>query len=343
MVMGGNETEWCQLGSAGNIVDNLIAEGELADSIIVTLNNSHFSGTGFDIKSNVILAQDVVNNVIPFFEKNYKVSTDPKDRAYAGLSAGGVAASTVMEIAPDSFGYFGIISAAVQIDDEVFTDELISKLQTKKIYLSAGTVDFGLINSFFKASILDFMLPKLDAENIDYTFEIQNGGHDWNTWRGAFTTFAKDILWNQENIEYCITDGANKNIKQGEELKIKTDIPSSLFKMLIIDDQEIDRSKYTVSGDLITIILPKELISTLTIGEHILVIIANEGQAATMFNITADTNVLDIVENDQITKQSSHTAVLAPKTDDPSLFEVYCLFILLSGGAIVVIKKKYFN
>lgn len=340
---GGNETEWCQLGSAGNIVDNLIAEGELADSIIVTLNNSHFSGTGFDIKSNVILAQDVVNNVIPFIEKNYKVSTDPKDRAYAGLSAGGVAASTVMEIAPDSFGYFGIISVAVQIDDEVFTDELISKLQTKKIYLSAGTVDFGLINSFFKASILDFMLPKLDAENIDYTFEIQNGGHDWNTWRGAFTTFAKDILWNQENIEYCITDGANKNIKQGEELKIKTDIPSSLFKMLIIDDQEIDRSKYTVSGDLITIILPKELISTLTIGEHILVIIANEGQAATMFNITADTNVLDIVENDQITKQSSHTVVLAPKTDDPSLFEVYCLFILLSGGAIVVIKKKYFN
>lgn len=48
-----------------------------------------------------------------------------------------------MEIAPDSFGYFGIISAAVQIDDEVFTDELISKLQTKKIYLSAGTVDFA--------------------------------------------------------------------------------------------------------------------------------------------------------------------------------------------------------
>ena len=25
---GGNEIEWCQLGSAGNIVDNLIAEGE---------------------------------------------------------------------------------------------------------------------------------------------------------------------------------------------------------------------------------------------------------------------------------------------------------------------------
>ena len=116
----------------------------------MTLNNSHFSGTGFDIKSNVILAHDVVNNVIPFIEKNYKVSTDPKDRAYAGLSAGGVAASTVMEIAPDSFGYFGIISAAVQIDDEVFTDELISKLQTKKIYLSAGTVDFGLINSFLR-------------------------------------------------------------------------------------------------------------------------------------------------------------------------------------------------
>lgn len=112
--------------------------------------------------------------------------------------------------------------------------------------------------------------------------------------------------------------------------------------MLIFDDQEIDRSKYTVSGDLITIILPKELISTLTIGEHILVIIANEGQAATVFNITADTNVLDIVENDQITKQSSHTAVLAPKTDDPSLFGVYCLFILLRWGSNSCNKEKVF-
>lgn len=35
------------------------------------------------------------------------------------------------------------------------------------------------------------MLPKLDAENIDYTFEIQNGGHDWNTWRGALQHLLK--------------------------------------------------------------------------------------------------------------------------------------------------------
>lgn len=344
---GGNETEWFQLGSAGNIVDNLIINGELANCIIVTLNNSHFSNTGFDVASNSILVQDVVNNVIPFVEKNYKVSTDPKDRAYAGLSAGGVAASAVMEMAPDSFGYFGIISASAQIDDALFTDELVSKLQTKNIYLSAGTVDFGLINSFFQASILDYMLPKLDATNIKYTFETQNGGHDWNTWRGAFTTFAKDILWNPQNNEYYISN-VNK-IKQGDNIEFTTNLASSEILNIKIDNQIIDSNYYVVTNNKNTTVinLLNAYTLNLSIGNHTLTLITNNDEVSTTFTVTQKEIINNNPTNNDIKNEGSNTqfsdsqvTTKVPETGDSSSLAIYSSILLLSSIIIPIIKKK---
>ncbi len=65
-------------------------------------------------------------------KNNFKVSRKADDRAYLGLSAGGVASSTVMELEPDSFGAFGIVSAATQVEESTFTDELIAKLKNKE-------------------------------------------------------------------------------------------------------------------------------------------------------------------------------------------------------------------
>ena len=317
---GGNETEWCQLGSASSIVENLIAENKLADSIVVTLNNSHFSGTGFDVASNKILADDVVNNVIPFIESHYKVSTDPNDRSYAGLSAGGVAASTVMELAPDSFGAFGIISAAVQVDDSLFTDELVSKLKTKKIYISAGTVDFGLINSFFKASVVDFFMPQLDKYGIGYTFEKQNGAHDWNTWRGAFSRFASEILWNPEYVTYHLT--MVDTLNQGDNLTIKTDIPVSKYQTCIIDDQEVTPTVST-ENDFVTLTLAS---SKLALGKHTITVQATNGKTSGTF---------EVIEKVMVKNETSQ----AVKTGDDSYGQWYLLLCLLSFGFF---KKKAF-
>ena len=37
---GGNDVEWMNIASANNIMDNLIADGEVADAIVVTKDNT---------------------------------------------------------------------------------------------------------------------------------------------------------------------------------------------------------------------------------------------------------------------------------------------------------------
>lgn len=38
----------------------------------------------------------------------------------------------------------------------------------------------------------------LDESGVEYSFDVKNGAHDWGVWRDAFTTFAKDYLWDAE-------------------------------------------------------------------------------------------------------------------------------------------------
>ena len=40
---GGNEAEWMGIGAIPNIMDNLIAEGEVADAVVVTMDNAYFN------------------------------------------------------------------------------------------------------------------------------------------------------------------------------------------------------------------------------------------------------------------------------------------------------------
>ncbi len=40
---GGNDVEWMNIASANNIMDNLIADGEVADAIVVTKDNTYFN------------------------------------------------------------------------------------------------------------------------------------------------------------------------------------------------------------------------------------------------------------------------------------------------------------
>ena len=194
---GGNETEWLQLGAAANIFDNLIAEGEVLDTIVVTVDNSYWK-TGFTVESHQVIVDEVIDYIIPFMEENYSVSTEASGRAYAGLSAGGCATASVLQRAPEYFDYYGIISAACSED---WSNETIEAMKDgKTIFVTAGTVDFGLTGSMLS---VDGLTAKFDDAGIEYygTF-IQNGSHDWNVWRSGLTQFARDYLWcNEEEAD----------------------------------------------------------------------------------------------------------------------------------------------
>jgi enterochelin esterase family protein len=102
---GGSEDSWASLGRANYILDNLIATGNAKPMIVVMTNGNSWEvaapgeapagentkrpgGSGSGDRNG--FEKSVVNDVIPFIEKNYRVLADKNHRAIAGLSMDGM-------------------------------------------------------------------------------------------------------------------------------------------------------------------------------------------------------------------------------------------------------------
>ena len=93
---GGGEDHrgWMEQGRTAMIMDNLIAAGKAVPMIIVSANSnvqarSGGMGGGYSWQGMQTYRSELIDNVIPFVEKTYRVKKDRKSRAMCGLSMGG--------------------------------------------------------------------------------------------------------------------------------------------------------------------------------------------------------------------------------------------------------------
>ncbi len=185
---GGNEAEWMEIGAAANIMDNLIAAGEVEPTVMVTMDNQIFGW------NDEVTIPNLVEKIIPFMEKNYAVSKDAKDRALCGLSMGSMFTNSVAKTCPEEFGYLGSFSGGNNDIDGTHYDA--EKLNDTVLYLTAGCIDMAYNNKMGIAS-LDF-IAMYDEIGVKYDFDVLLGAHDWGVWRESLTNFAKDYLWTAE-------------------------------------------------------------------------------------------------------------------------------------------------
>ena len=186
---GGNEVEWHEIGAADNIMDNLIAAGEVdPNTIVVTMDNSYFGWNYTRIKQNLM------ENIIPYMEENYSVSHDARDRAFAGLSAGGMTASSVYSTLAGEFGYFGIWSYNVTVDVPN-----VENFDYPTLMLGYGHFDFG-------RSTYPRFIASLEAAGADYEYFEINGAHDWGVWRNLFSKFVKDFYGKMKISQQILVD-----------------------------------------------------------------------------------------------------------------------------------------
>lgn len=190
---GGNEVEWMNIGSANNIMDNLIADGEVAEAIVVTMDNTYFNFEKGDSLKNL------TNCIIPYIEKNYSVSTDPQDKALAGLSSGATVTVQAMLYSNETFGYYGVFSPSRTLDfvNETLTAEMIAKFpKAIQYYISVGIYD-----TFTRRDVNVQINEELKAAGANVVFKWKNGAHDWGVWRDQFSEFVKDYLWDAKKNE----------------------------------------------------------------------------------------------------------------------------------------------
>jgi len=204
---GGNEVEWFNIGSAKNIFDNLIAEGEVDPTIVVTMNNTVYN---FERGASV---QNIVEVIKPLIEEKYSVSTDAADRAIAGLSSGAsVTAQAALE-AVEEFDYYGIFSPSRTLNfikdadgNNTVTDaQRVGFRRAENFYVSVGEFD-----SFVRRNVNVDAYDELKSAGASTEFFWKPGAHDWAVWRNQLTEFAKDYLW-EEGEKFLFDDVKDEN------------------------------------------------------------------------------------------------------------------------------------
>ncbi len=193
---GGDEEAWSSMGRAAQILDNLIAKG-LAKPMIVVMPNGNpnqqaaqtfgLPTTEYDWRDPAnrnLYVKSLVEEIVPFIEKNYRVVAKKSHRAIAGLSMGGGHTIAATGMYPDKFDYICPLSMGSKKSDEL-TAQLqgIKKAGYKLYWLACGNTDF----LFENANELDSALTE---NGLKHTYFVSEGGHTWANWRLYLNTFA---------------------------------------------------------------------------------------------------------------------------------------------------------
>jgi enterochelin esterase family protein len=194
----GDETVWTNFGRANQILDNLIAEKKASPMVVVmpfAYAYPWYVGAAGE-KQRADFERDLLDDLIPFVQANYRVLADREHRALAGLSMGG---SLTINIGPrhlDLFSRLAVFSASAGNDPATTLQSLAPKTantQLKLFWLGIGTDDPGFVN----AKKTDDYLTSV---GIKHTFRTIPGAHTWIVWRRFLNEVAPQLFGPNGNV-----------------------------------------------------------------------------------------------------------------------------------------------
>ena len=180
------------MGRANIILDNLLAQGK-AKPMIVVMPAGHVvrSGTPVPVTGGQdLFAEDMLKDIIPYVEKNYRVLTRADQRAIAGLSMGGGQSLRIGLGNPSKFAYIGVFSSGVRAEGQADLEKQLQQVspeawkRLKLFWISCGVKD-----SIAYAGARN-LVALLDKNGIKYTYRESAGAHTWINWRHYLNEFA---------------------------------------------------------------------------------------------------------------------------------------------------------
>ncbi|TDB67582.1 alpha/beta hydrolase-fold protein [Arundinibacter roseus] len=195
---GGGEDQrgWATQGKTDLILDNLVAENKAKPMVVVMVDGNVSTGGLAGFNENVLrtFENELKGAVIPFVESNFKVETDAKNRALAGLSMGGLQTLYAGIKNTDLFSYLGVFSSGWFANNPQLSEPQYEFMKTnaktinsnlKKLYISmGGPEDIAHKNC-------QIMLQKFDELGVKYQYSESPGGHTWPVWRHDLHRFSQ--------------------------------------------------------------------------------------------------------------------------------------------------------
>ncbi|RYY56849.1 MAG: esterase [Chitinophagaceae bacterium] len=197
LISGTTDTEetWFKVGRVNVILDNLLAEGKVRPMIVVMPYGNVMARkaeqeygpkpadpTGREsadaLSRSADFEKDLVGNILPYIEKNYRVNTDKWSRAIGGFSRGG---GQTLRAAFGNTGTFGSICC---FSSYLSTDEMEKRYPA--ILSDAGNTNNQFRLFWIGVGVDDFLYPpavqfmnELKAKKIRYKSLVSAGGHTW--------------------------------------------------------------------------------------------------------------------------------------------------------------------
>ena len=212
---GDDQTGWVQFGEVKYIADKTIKKGKATPMIIVMPDaSSGKRGYTNDAKGEWRYEDFFFEEFMPFVEKTYRIKSEKRYRAIAGLSMGGGGTYYYALHRPDLFRTACPLSASArplnkegvksymkrrgmadasekQVEDwlkkynihEIIKNMPEDKKKSVRWYIDCGDDDFLYEGN----SLVHIAMRKND---IPHEFRIRDGKHDWTYWRH----FLYDVL-----------------------------------------------------------------------------------------------------------------------------------------------------
>jgi enterochelin esterase-like enzyme len=192
---------WVTEGRVQQIVDNAIADGRAVPMVVVipdthALDPDHVPRTqvGHYLNENVQAEdRELFEDIIPFVTAHYRVKTDAKDRALAGLSMGGYQTVYTGFVHPDQFSALGVFSAGILGEPQPLEQALQTpgKITADIHYLYVTT---GSKDPVTGPRTKEF-IERLDQLKIPYSFEqYPDQIHSMEVWRPSLNKFIAKLF-----------------------------------------------------------------------------------------------------------------------------------------------------
>jgi enterochelin esterase family protein len=193
---GDREEAWIDSGRANTIADNLIAQGRIKPMIIVMPYGhpvpveTRDRVRDYSERNREAMRRDVLGDLIPVVERDYRVDARAEKRAIVGLSMGGGQSLAIGLSSPSVFKWVGAFSAGAPEKNldaafaEIVRDPAV---RPHLVWIAVGKDDSLLKrNEAFHAW--------LEGKGIAHTWIVSDGGHEWPVWRSYLPQFLELVF-----------------------------------------------------------------------------------------------------------------------------------------------------
>lgn len=214
---GDDQTGWVQFGEVLHITDKAINEGK-ATPMIIVMPDAKTGRLGYynDIKGEWNYEDFFFNELMPYVEKTYRIKSEKRYRAVAGLSMGGGGSFMYALHHPEMFSsacplsaYIGPLSVEELKERFSRNNENYSDIEIKEYYENHNALsliknkskeEINSVRWYIDCGDDDFLYEgnslvhiALRKKEVPHEFRIRNGAHSWTYWRESLPEVLKFV------------------------------------------------------------------------------------------------------------------------------------------------------